>query len=399
MSAQPITAADIPFASNGRGQPNDDDHGLVTVRLCDVKSEPVRFIWPGRIARRKLNLLVGDPGLGKSTIALDVIARLTRGAPWPDGGIAPASDALVLSAEDDLSDTVRPRLDALGADPTRVHAVTAVRSGEGGRQFSLTADLSRLDGFLRQYPQIGLVVIDPLSAYLGSGTDSYKDADVRAILAPLAALAGERDVAVLGIMHLGKGGQRPALYRVLGSIAFTAAARLVLAVAEHPEKDGRRVLAPVKQNICAPSPTLAFRLDDGRLTWEGVVEGGVDLDAVLGSGAPDHQERRDAVDWLRELLADGDMPARDIRRAATDSGMGWRSVETAKAKLRVQARLVGFGTSGRWHWHLPTTDPASSLTSAVSAVSEEDPYGSPEAAQRPQRPHEGEGKADAWRLP
>ena len=350
--------------------PQVRDHGLVVVRLSDVTPEAVVPIWATRIYRKKLHLLVGDPGLGKSTLLLDVMARMTRGAPWPDLGFAPVCEALVLSAEDDLGDTIRPRLDALGADVRRVHAITAVRSGEGGRQFSLTEDLARLDRFLLQHPEVGLVGIDPLSAYLGSGTDSYKDADVRAILGPLATLAAERDVAIVGIMHLGKGGQRPALYRVLGSIAFTAAARLVLAVAEHPDKDGRRVLAPVKQNICAPSATLAFRLDDGRLSWEGAVEGGVDLDAVLGGGAPDHDERRDAAAWLLDLLADEEMTAKDVQAAARDAGIGWRSVEAAKAKLHVRSRLIGSGRSGRWHWRLPeTAETAASSTRAVSTAS------------------------------
>jgi putative DNA primase/helicase len=334
--------------------PKVRDHGLVAVRMSSVRPESVEYAWPGRIAFGKLNLVVGDPGLGKSTVLLDAIARCSRGAPWPDGGVAPLCDSVILSAEDDLGDTVRPRLDALHADVSRIHAITAVRAGDSTRHFSLTDDIARLDALLEQHPELRIVVIDPLSAYLGGNTDSYKDSDVRAILAPLAALAAARRVAIVGIMHLGKGGQRPALYRVLGSIAFTAAARLVLAVAEHPDKDGRRVLAPVKQNICAPSATLAFRLDGGRLTWEGAVEG-VDLDNALSGGATDYHERSDAADWLLELLTDDDMMlATDIQRAAKAAGLGWRSVEAAKAQLRVRSVRVGStGGSGRWVWRLP----------------------------------------------
>ncbi len=101
-----------------------------------------------------------------------------------------------------------------------------------------------------------LVIIDPLAAYLGS-TDSHCDAEVRGLLAPLAALAERTDAAVLGVMHLAKSSQRPAIYRAIGSIAFAAAARIVLAVAADPDRDDRRIMMPVKSNLAAASEALA----------------------------------------------------------------------------------------------------------------------------------------------
>jgi predicted ATP-dependent serine protease len=208
-----------------------------------------------------LNLLVGDPGLGKSTIGLDIAARISQGAAWPDTGSAPLGDIVVLTAEDGLADTVRPRLDLHGADARRVHVLRAVRDATGiERSVSLATDLGPLEQAIIK-TQAVLVVIDPISAYLGAA-NSYRDSEVRSILAPLHALAERTGAAILGVMHLTKDQQRQALYRGQGSIAFVGAARLVLAVGADPDDESRerRFVMPVKSNVCAPAATLAYRI-------------------------------------------------------------------------------------------------------------------------------------------
>jgi len=383
--AQEGTAAEVVAATQGRlttcvdVQAGEEvsAHGLNVVCMADVERKPLRFLWPGRIARGKLSLIVGDPGLGKSFVSLDIVARCSSGAPWPDGdgGSAPSCSALLLMLEDDLSDTVGPRLDQLGAQGSRVHALQAVRTGDSERQFSLSLDIPKLDQYLAAHPEIGVIVIDPLNGYLG-GVDSYKDADVRSVLSPLKTLAEKFDVAIVGIMHLGKSGQKPAIYRVLGSIGFVAAARLVMAVAEHPAGDGRRVFAPAKQNNIGAPAALAFRIDDAGFRWEGRIDD-VNLDEVLGGQSVyERQERQDAEEWLRELLTDDNgLPAKDVQAAARNAGIGWRSVESAKSKLRVQSVKVGAGTAGRWVWKLPlkTADPVSTLRPCGLAAFEENP--------------------------
>jgi RecA-family ATPase len=340
--------------------------GAVLVTLADVQAETVSYVWPGRIARGKLQLVVGDPGLGKSQLTLDCAARVSRGAAWPDGGRAPLGDVILLSAEDGLADTIRPRLDALGADVTRVHALTAIRTTQGNeRGFCLASDVAQLEHVIEQTGAI-LVVIDPISAYLGP-TDSYKDGEVRGVLAPLAALGERSGAAIEAVMHLGKGAQRPALYRALGSVAFVAAARIVLAVAEHPDDETRRVLAPVKANICAPSAVLSFTVGAGRLQWDADPVANLDIDALLSTG-PDRQERRAADDWLRELLSDGQVAVREIRKAATGGGLSWHTVERAKARLKVGARKTGYARDGCWFWHLPNTASDDLITASHDQV-------------------------------
>jgi putative DNA primase/helicase len=340
----------------------------VLVRVADVVPEPVTWMWPGRLAAGKLALLVGDPGLGKSWISLDVAARLSAGLAWPDGGSAPAGPVLLLSAEDGLADTIRPRLDALGADVAQIHHLAVLRTGEHDRAVQLT-DVAALECAIRE-THARLMIIDPVSAYVGS-TDSHRDAEVRALMAPLAALAERTGAGILGIMHLAKNRQQPAIYRAIGSIAFAAAARLVLAVAADPERRDRRIVAPVKSNLSAPSAALACSVATGRLVWEASPVADVDIDALLSGPAPGGHERRDIEDWLSDLLDDGPMRSQMVQAAAREAGLAWRTVERAKNRLDVEAiRVGGVAASGEWWWRLPPakTDTASANTDTIADV-------------------------------
>lgn len=330
----------------------------VLVRLSDVQPESISWIWPGRLAAGKITLLVGDPGLGKSTIALDIIARVTTGRSWPDGA-APVlrADVLLLSQEDGLADTIRPKLDAQGADVTRVHHLAVLRAGDRERAIQL-ADAEQIEQAIRE-TCARVVVIDPLSAYLGS-SDSHRDAEVRGLLAPLAAGAERTGAALLCVMHLSKVGQRPAIYRAAGSIAFTAAARIVLAVAADPDRPERRIVAPIKSNLSAPPPALAYQFDDvGRLTWENGPATDVDVDALL-AGPPtgrDAAEQTDAEQVLLELLEDTDgwpLEAKHALEAGRARGIHERTLQRTARRMGIRMTRTGFGRGGRWLWHRPS---------------------------------------------
>jgi hypothetical protein len=331
-----------------------------------------------------VTLLVGDPGLGKSWIVLDVLARVSSGRPWPDGHPAagPPAPTLLLSAEDGLADTIRPRLDDLGADVSRVHHLAVLRAGEQERAVQL-ADTGPLEQAITE-TGARVMGIDPLSAYLGT-TDSHRDADVRGLMAPLAALAERTGVAIIGVMHLSKSSQRPAIYRAVGSIAFAASARIVLAVAADPDRPGRRLMAPIKSNLSAPPATLAYSLADGRLVWETDPVTGVDVDALL-AGPPtnrDRDEQTGAEYVIDDLLADESLwplDARDALAAGTAHGVHERTMQRTARTLGIQIRRMGFGRGGRWVWHRPTiddttgdipaqTDPLSSMSSMGNPAS------------------------------
>jgi len=337
-----------------KGGPKAKGEAPVVVNLADVKPEPVTWLWPGRIPRGKLTLIIGDPDKGKSCVTLDAAARVSTGKHWPDGTPAPRGDVILLTAEDGLSDTVRPRLDAMGGDPARAHVLKAIRTGDRERGVDLSLDLPHLEAVLKATGAI-LVVIDPVSAYLGK-TDSWRDADVRAVLAPLAALAERTGGAVVGIMHLTKDRQRQALYRAQGNISFVAAARAVFAVAEDREDPERRLLLPVKLNIAHKPPGLAFRVVEAgtavRVDWEpGPVD--VDVEDALAGPEPtaERSEREEAKDFLHEVLADGPVAATEVKKQAKALGIALRTLFRAKGELKVKAEKSGF--RGPWLWSLP----------------------------------------------
>ncbi len=328
---------------------------LAAVRLSDVEPDELAWLWPCRIPRGRLTVLAGDPGVGKSFLSLDIAARVTRGDGWPDGspGDGTPGTVVLLQAEDGLADTVRPRLDALGADPSRVVAIRGVVTAPDGlpRQVDLSRDVAALRQTLDGEPDVRLVVIDPLSAYLGD-TDSHKDAAVRGVLAPLAALAEAHGAAVLALMHLNKRAGASALHRAMGSVGFTAAARAGWVVVPDRQDADRRVLAVLKMNLAPKVKGLAFRLVDGVVRWEdGPVE--ADADALLapveGSTAPALDE---AKSWLRAQLADGPVLVKDLQAKAEADGVAWGTVRRAKVALHVEARKMGFGR-GSWRWAMP----------------------------------------------
>ncbi|QPD04919.1 MAG: hypothetical protein Nkreftii_002693 [Candidatus Nitrospira kreftii] len=372
------------------GVPPSDEDAPVLTQLSTIPPELVRFLWSKRIAKGKLTNLIGDPGLGKTMAALDIAARISTGAALPDGLPVEAGNVIILSAEDGAADTIRPRIDRFHGDPSRIYLLQAVKQQGKDRPFNLADDLHHLEQAVRQ-TQAALVLIDPLSAYLGK-TDSFTDAEVRGVLGPVSALAERCDVAILGIMHLNKNSSSRALYRASGSIAFVAAARIVLLVARDPEDENRRFLTPLKTNICSPPPTLAFSIDgSGLLTWEATPVGHVDPETLLNQ--VDKQERRtkvDAMAWLRGFLDEGEQPASEVYAEAKKGGISERTLERAKLNLMVKQRRVGFGADGRWLWSLPHTTPVGdqwSQTPSNPLIIPKDAHTSPTAQLATNDPH------------
>ncbi len=258
----------------------------VGVLLSEVAPRRVEWLWAGRVPKGKLTLLESDPGTGKSAMIMDLAARVSSGRDMPDGtrGGA-AAGVVILSAEDDLADTVRPRLDAAGGDTSRILALTTNGDEAGDRLPSLPEEIPLIEQGIER---VGaeLVIIDPLVAYFGGKIDSHRDQDVRRVLAALAALAGRTGAAVLVVRHLNKAGGGNPLYRGGGFIGIIAAARSGLLLAKDPENEDLRVLAVNKGNLAKPAQNLAFLLEEAdngavRVAWQG--ESSASVGQLLGA--------------------------------------------------------------------------------------------------------------------
>ncbi len=339
-------------------QPETDPRRQIGIRLSDVRPETVKWLWIGRIPLGKLTVLEGDPGVGKSTLSLSIAAAVTRGSELPGGGVAPEGGVILISCEDGLADTVRPRLDAAGADVTKVVSLAEVQSEEGfSRPFSIESDLSVLERAIIQH-QTRLVIIDPLTAFLSSKIDSYRDSDVRRALAPLAALAEKTGAAVVVVRHHNKGSGLKAIYRGGGSIAFNAAARSVLCVAVDPNDKRRYVLASVKNNLSPRPASLLYRLvrawnGHSRIEWLG--ESSYTADTLLATGRQSRTFSRheEATMFLQEVLARGGRLKSEIDALAEQDGISQKTLQRASDALGIVKQPTGYQKP--WRWSLPNS--------------------------------------------
>lgn len=337
---------------------------VVGVCLADVKEE--RIVWRsrGRLARGKLTILDGDPGLGKSSVMMDWAARISRGDPLPDGEPERERGVLLMCAEDDPADTIRPRLRLMGADLRQIYLLNEIPDEEGSmRLVQLPEDAGLIEAIIRAR-DVGLVVIDPLSAYLAERLKINSDTDVRRALSPLVTVAQRTGASIVLLRHLNKTGSTNALYRGGGSIGIIATVRFGLMVAEDPNDAEARVLASTKSNIGPPAPSLRYRLvgvpgeELAVVEWLGVSnQNAKDLLAGTAIDEETRDENDDAVEWLRLLLEPGPRPAAEIYTEARKIALSSRSVKRAKKKLGVIARKQGFNGETEWRWELPGPGP------------------------------------------
>jgi putative DNA primase/helicase len=348
----------VPVEPTPRALPNNTSAVLQFARMDEVEATQVEWLWPNRLARGKLTLVAGDPGIGKSQISCDVAARISTAASWPDGGHAPVGSVVILSAEDAPNDTLRPRLEASGAALDRVHTLKATIIDGKPVTFSLQAHLEMLGNKVAELRDVALIIIDPITSYMGK-IDGHQTIDVRTVLEPVAGFAEKRDVAILAITHPPKATQSRALYAVTGSLAFVAASRLVFIATKEPQTE-RRLLLAVKNNLGPLAAGLGFSLAQcfvsneiltSHVAWDNapVTTTADEAIAAANNGGPVAMD--EAVDFLREELANGPRTVQDIKKAAAGAGMAWRTIGRAKAALSVKSSKQGLENG--WVWDLP----------------------------------------------
>lgn len=334
---------------------NSKPSAATRVRLADVQPEVVEWLWASRIPLGKLTVIDGDPGLGKSMLTIELAAKLSRGVALPEHGDLPAVEGttLLLSAEDGLADTIRPRLEAAGADLTRIEALTAVKG--------VPPDLSNIAAIRSEALTIGakLIVIDPIMAFLTSHTDSYKDSDVRRALRPLADLAQEIQAAVVIVRHLSKRTGGVAVHAGGGSVGIGGAARSVLIVAKDPDDESARIIASAKSNLEHEPASLRFCVSKAApdaiaasIEWLG--DSHMNANQLLAhrdsTAGDDAGALECAMEFLRTVLADGPSDARDVIKEARGAGIAERTLDRAKARLGVKAEKSAL--SKKWRWSL-----------------------------------------------
>ena len=380
MPLTPEEVANFPLPppeslNGGRADGASVGRTLAVSSYDTIRAERTRWLWDQRIPLGTVTLLVGREKLGKSTLCCELAAQLSRGELAGDVTGQPSA-TLIVSYEDSAARTIKPRLMAAGANLTHIHQVTA-DSEHGPDLVSLPTDVDQL-GAAALNTGARLVIVDPLSASLGSDVDGHRDQDIRRAIAPLVALAERLDLAVLCLAHLNKSQAGDALTRVLGSRGLTAAARSVLTFGRPPdvaEDSPDRVLAHPASNLAPEAASLAWRhegrevqgdddevIPTNRLVLIGECDTKAD-ELIVTRSNDERTDTESAAEWLSDELAEGSWrPSREIKATAKQAGYSDKVLRRARDQLHVETRRDGFATAGggQSEWRIPlvpsTTD-------------------------------------------
>jgi AAA domain len=347
--------------------------GLEHADAADFDVRSITWMWPGRFAIGKLGLIGGMPDMGKGLISAFIAAAVTASVDLPCGeGKTPQGNVLWFSAEDDAEDTVVPRLIAAGADLRRVKIIKAMRKDGKERTFSLVTDLPHLRKAIEQIGNVVLVIIDPMSAYVGVGkVNTSSNADVRGFLTPLTQMAAELQIAVIGIMHFNKKADvTSAMLRIADSLAYVAAARHVYIVVEDPNVEGRRLFVKAKNNLAPDKAALPYIIgvnpkvahDEATgtdiaapyIVWGSelvTVTANEAMQAAAGN-ASSANAKREAIEFLRERLSGGRVRTADIEEEAEANGISKSTLKRARKELGVRPSRDK-GLDGEWYLELP----------------------------------------------
>lgn len=356
-------------AEDGSLPPDDE---VITVRLSDVVESRVDWLIPGRIPFGKLTLLAGMQKLGKSFVTIDLAARVSTGGevPGSPGECVPCGSVILLSAEDDLDDTVKPRLRLAGADTGKIHALTTIKLGEGHYGPFNLSYIPHLERAVVRQGDTRLVIIDPVTQYVGSRIDDNKVTQLRALLGPLREMASRLKVAVVIVTHVNKGASASALNRVLGSGGYTALARANWMVFKDPDDRKRRLLLNAGNNLAEDPKGLAYRVVGGAVEWEDdpIDEDADEFLARVSGGSGSGEGRRggskaaEATDWLANLFGDTpEVPSEEILKQGEARGFSRSTLWDAKKSLGIRA-AKSREHNGAWIWIRPRESGASNAS-------------------------------------
>ena len=330
---------------NRRDEPN-----LKLINMEQVEVEKIDWLLYPFIPFGKITIVQGDPGEGKTTMVLQIIAKLTKGeAVLPSGSDEPALEEKTMAlepvnviyqtAEDGLGDTIKPRLLSAGADCSRVMIID-------DNDQALTMMDARLEEAIIK-TKARLVVLDPIQGFLGAAVDMHRANEIRPLMKRVAVLAEKYHCAIILIGHMNKNSNGKSSYRGLGSIDFQAAARSVLIVGRIKDEPEIRVVCHVKSSLAPEGKSIAFRLDkDTGFEWIGEYD--ISADDLL-SGDNRGQKIHEAKEFLKEILVSGSVAQTKVAEEAESRGIKKKTLWNAKKELEIESVKIG----NQWFWMLP----------------------------------------------
>lgn len=319
-----------------RSKAKDEPAELELVRFSDIEVENIEWLFKPYIPLSKLTNITGYPGEGKTTYALKLCADISK----------MGFNSLYQSAEDGLSDTLKPRLMQFDADFSRIYAII-------DKDGTLTFRDDRLEKMMEKIKP-KLVVFDPIQAFLGKDTDFHRANETRPVLSRLVNLAQKYQCAIVLIMHLAKGERKHSVYSSLGSADIPAAARSILLVGKDPNDPTKGAIVHIKSSLATPGPSIGFQFTDDGFKLTG--ESSITADAILNQtkNSPEDTKLENAKSFLKEMLADGkEVLAADLYTEAAKLDISDRTLQRAKSVVGVSQKRSGYGKFGRWYWYIP----------------------------------------------
>jgi len=324
----------------GGNKMEDNKTELKLIQMSEVEAEEVSWLWYPFIPYGKLTIIQGDPGDGKTTLVLNLAARLSKGLALDEQETETEPIAVIYqTAEDGLADTVKPRLEEAGADCSRISVID-----ESDKSLSMADE--RIEEALIA-TKAKLLILDPIQAYLGGGIDMNRANEARDMTKRLGALAEKYKCAIVLIGHMNKASGNKAAYRGMGSIDFYAVARSVLLVGRIEGEPNLRAMVQIKNNLAAFGHSKAFELSESGFRWIGDYE--ITAEEVLGGIAPKVNKQDRATDLLKDLMKDRKMiPSNDIFEMVREENISKRTLESAKQSLGIKAKKI----NDTWYWIL-----------------------------------------------
>jgi RecA-family ATPase len=321
--------------------------------LSEIETQSITWLWENRIPQGKITLLEGDPGMGKSLLAIDIAAHISKGRPMPGDSTGKTGSVILIAPEDGAADTIKPRVAAAGGDLSQIHLLNTVESLDAKdvkklklyqKPFSLSQNLFELEQTIKQTKAI-LVVLDPLTAVLGHNIDSSRDQGIREIFTPLAFLAESTNCAFLVVRHLKKGTSDNLLYRGAGAIGIIAAARTCLTIFYDPADEKKRVLAVTKSNLSESPQHLSYQVVPGesiapRIQWLGEIN--LDVSTLTSPGINLSFSRQEIIKALQSSKR-----SIEIKEIAEKTGLNYKTLRMTLSRMH-EAGLIAHPYRGMY---------------------------------------------------